>query len=169
MYLAPEVSVRAERLQIADGDPGTFETLRVMRAMIDQYKVDPRIREAAMSVAFLTPAHDEIAEIEAIYSMVRDNVRYTKDIVGVETLATPDKTLALRYGDCDDMVVLLGSLLESVGYPTKMVVEAYDANGGYEHVYLLACLNGEWIPLDPTEMVAAGWQPPDPARRMIEP
>jgi len=168
VYLAPDVNATYTRRPLADGDAGTFATVALMRQMIDRYKADPALRERAVAVAFLTPAHDEVAEIEAVYNFVRDNVRYTKDVVGIETLATPDKTLALRYGDCDDMVVLLATLLESIGYPTRMVIEDY-SGAGWEHVYLLVALDNRMIPLDPTEMVAAGWQPPEAVRRWVEP
>jgi len=169
MFLAPEIPTTFRRASLPDGEAGIFTSLRIMRRMIDQYKADPLIREAAIRVAFLTPQHDEVGEIEAVFTFVRDHIRYIKDVYNVETIATPDKTLALQVGDCDDQVVLLCSLLESIGYQTKMVIESYGADAGWEHVYCQVCLEGTWIALDPTESVAAGWQPDGAVARWVEP
>lgn len=168
MFLAPEIDYTSERGPLSDGAAGIFETLALMRRLVQQYKTDPAIRQAALSVAFLTPAQDDAAEVEAVYTFVRDYIRYTKDVFGIETLATPDKTLQMRVGDCDDMTVLLASMLESIGYPTRFVIEGYSDGVTWEHVYLEACLYGEWVALDPTEQVAMGWHPPDALIRWVE-
>ena len=107
-----------------------------MRELVNQYKTDPAIRQATLGIMFMTPAQDDAAEVEAIYCFVRDHIRYTKDVYNVETLATPDKTLQMRVGDCDDMTVLLAAMLESVGYPTRFVIEGYNDDAMWEHVYL---------------------------------
>lgn len=168
MFLAPEIPATYERRPMADGEAGIFETLALMRQMVNDYKTQPTMRQAALNVTFMTPAQNDIAEVEALFAFVRDYIRYTKDVYGIETLATPDKTLEMRVGDCDDMTVLLATLLESIGYPTRFVIEGYQDSSLWEHVYLEVCLYGDWVPLDPTEMVSMGWQPPDPMIRWTE-
>jgi transglutaminase-like putative cysteine protease len=69
-------------------------------------------------------------------------------------------TLQGRLGDCDDQVVLLATLLEAVGYPTRFIVSGYNYPGEYEHVYLQAWLDGCWIDMDPTEHHPMGWAAP---------
>ena len=69
-------------------------------------------------------------------------------------------TLQGRIGDCDDQVVLLATLLESVGYPTRFVVAGYNVPGQLEHVYLQALLDGQWVDMDPTEQYPMGWAAP---------
>ena len=168
MFLAPEIPASYTRTSISDGEAGIFDTLALMRRMVNDFKTNPGIRQAALNVTFMTPAQDDASEVEALFTFVRDYIRYTKDVYGIETLQTPDKTMAMRVGDCDDQTVLLASLLESIGYPTRFVIEGYQDNGPWEHVYLETCLLGEWIALDPTEQVAMGWQPPDALIRWTE-
>lgn len=170
MFLAPEIPISVGRIAISDGAPGIFDTLRLMRRLVNDYKTNPQIRQAAIAVAFLTPAQDELSEIESVFSFVRDHIRYTQDVYGVETLATPDKTLLLRVGDCDDMTVLLGAMLESIGYQTRFVVEGYHDFENFEHVYLeVYCpRTGAWIALDATEQNAMGWSPPEALIRWSE-
>lgn len=168
MFLAPEIAATYQRRPMSDGEAGIFETLALMRQMVNTYKTQPAMRQAALNVTFMTPAQDDASEVEALFNFVRDHIRYTRDVYGVETLATPDKTLAMRVGDCDDMTVLLATLLESIGYPTRFVIEGYQDGAGWEHVYLETCLRGQWVALDATEQVAMGWQPPEALIRWTE-
>lgn len=136
--------------------------------MVRAARVALPIRQAATSIVFLTPEKNEHAEVDALYSWVRDHVRYVRDIHEVETLSTPERTLQGRIGDCDDQATLLASLLEAVGYPTRFVVAGYYEHGSVEHVYLQAFAGGDWIDLDPTEKQCMGWAPPGPVSLYIE-
>lgn len=157
--LAPTPQLSGQITHIPGGLPGVIQTLAKMRQMVNQSKVSPQIRQAATSAIFLTPEKDELSEVNAIFSLVRDGVRYIKDVHNVETLSTPEKTLEGRMGDCDDQTMLLAALLESVGYPTRFVVAGYHGPD-YEHVYLQAWADGQWINMDPTEQNQMGWEPP---------
>jgi transglutaminase-like putative cysteine protease len=169
MKLAPMVPVTANLVPLADGESGIFQTIRTMRQMVSDYKLDPDMRAAAIGVVFQYPAQDDLAEACALYDYVRDCIRYVKDIAGVETLATPDKTLVMQVGDCDDQSVLLATMLEAVGYPTRFIVAGYNEPGVFEHVYLEALVGDEWIAMDPTEQEVLGWSPPEPVAYWIEP
>jgi transglutaminase-like putative cysteine protease len=112
---------------------------------------------------YLVPQKFDIAECEAIFDFVRDQIRYTKDVNGVETLSTPAITLATRQGDCDDKSTLLCALFEAVGYPTRFVIASY-VTGQFEHVYVQVAVDGDWINADATENYPFGWCPPDAIR-----
>jgi transglutaminase-like putative cysteine protease len=77
-------------------------------------------------------------------------------------------TLEGCIGDCDDQTVLLASLLESVGYPTRFVIEGYTTPGEFEHVYMQALVFGQFISMDPTEQKYMGWSPPNPVSQAVE-
>lgn len=161
MRIAPLPRLSGVVVGIAEGHAGTLQTLGAMRALVRRWRVDPSIRQAATSIAFLTPEKDEFAECRAVFEWVRDNVRYFRDVHNVETLTTPDKTLSGLVGDCDDQTVLLASLFESIGYPTRFVIAAY-TRAEFEHVYLQVFCGDQWIDCDPTEHEPFGWAPPDP-------
>lgn len=175
MNLAPLVSYdAAAHLSYANGLPGVLQTLAVMRRMVHEAKTDPAILQAARNTIFVTPANNAWAEAEALFELVRDKIRYVRDIHGVETLSTPVKTLQASLGDCDDQTTLLAALLEAVGYPTRFVIAGY--NGVYpEHVYLQVLLGapdtleGDWLDADPTQAgMPLGWAPPDPVVCYVE-
>jgi transglutaminase-like putative cysteine protease len=159
MILAPTPQLSGQIVHISGGLAGVYQTLAAMRKLVNQYKIDPTIRQAATSAIFLTPEKDELSEVAALFSVVRDGCRYTRDINGVETLSTPDKTLIGKIGDCDDQTTLLAALLESVGYPTRFVIAGYHGQD-YEHVYLQVWAGDQWINMDATEPYPMGWEAP---------
>ena len=168
MMLAPMPQLSGKVIYLPEGLNGVRRTLVYMRELVKQGRVDPLIRQAATQAIFLTPEKDEYSEANAIFDMVRDSIRYVKDVNQVETLSTPQITLAGRLGDCDDQTVLLAALLESVGYPTRFVVAGYSDPNAYDHVYLQACVNNQWIDMDATEKQVMGWSPPNPVALAYE-
>lgn len=162
MYHAPTVAMHGTIHPLRAGVAGIFQTIRVMRDLVNQYKTNPDIRQSAVSIIYMTPERFELSEVTALFEYVRDHIRYVRDIVGVETVMTPDKTLHARIGDCDDQTLLLAALLESVGYITRFVVSGYSDVRALEHVYLQVLVNGMWISADPTEHEPLGYAPPDP-------
>jgi transglutaminase-like putative cysteine protease len=101
---------------------------------------------------------------------VRKNIRYTRDIFRVELLHTPRRMLELRAGDCDDMSILLGSMLISTGHPVRLVLVGFrpDKPHMYSHIYPEVNVRGRWIPIDATVSHPIGWAPPSLWKRIWE-
>lgn len=130
-----------------------------MRRLVREGKKNLRVRQTALSIVESIPEKDHAAEVKEIHEFVRDGIRYVRDINGVETIAEPDKLLQIGAGDCDDKSVLLASLLESIGYPTRFVAIGRFP-GRFSHVLVEVNVNGKWVPLETTEQVNVGWFPP---------
>lgn len=161
MKYAPYSPITTTAAHISNGMRGIFQTIALMRSLVAEGRRDPVIRSAAISIIFLTPEKNQRAEIEACFNFVRDSVRYVRDIHDVETLATARKTLETMIGDCDDQSVLLASMLESIGYPTRFIVAGYMSADMVEHVFIEVQCDGQWIACDATEQEPMGWAPPN--------
>jgi transglutaminase-like putative cysteine protease len=135
-------------------------SIDTMRNYILLYKCHPTIRAAALSILANVPARDAGREIQTIFFFVRDRVKFRGDVRGVETLQTPEITLKYLAGDCDDKVTLLNSLLETVGYKTRLVTITQVVGGPQSHVYSEVYAGGRWIPLETVREVAPGFAPP---------
>lgn len=129
-----------------------------MAKLARQAKTDYRIRATALDLVALLPEKDSRGEIVALHKFVRDRIRYVKDINGIETLATPAKTLEIGQGDCDDKSTLLAALLETIGYRARFTAVGTSKNN-FSHVLPEVFINGEWLPLEVTEQVSPGWFP----------
>lgn len=153
---------------IESGLVGTEQTLALMRMLIQEWKTDPSIRDRSIQLISRVAPKDDVGEVDAIFRWVRDNIRYVRDVSGIETLHTPNLIIAQAAGDCDDKVILLCTMLESIGYDTRCdaVGFAHD-NGQYSHVLADVFLQGAWVPMESTEPWALGIEPPGIARRMV--
>ena len=162
---------KAVRLRLADGSKGTHQTLKVMVALVKEGKRNPSIRQFTAHLVSDLPQKDFRAEIDRIFSFVQDQIRYVKDIRGVETLHPADQILAQGYGDCDDKCILLASMLETISHPTRFVAAGFDANNRsqFSHVFVdtRIGLQNNWISLDATMPHGMGWRPPNIAYSMI--
>jgi transglutaminase-like putative cysteine protease len=139
-----------------------------MKTLINQYKLNPTIRLLALKLIEKLPQKDFYAEIEALYSFVKYDIRYVRDIKRIETIQTPVKTLELRAGDCDDKVILLGALLSAIGVKTRLVAVGFEPEN-YSHVSIEAEYHGKWLNLETTEPVNMGWQPDNIKAQMVVP
>jgi transglutaminase-like putative cysteine protease len=158
---------------LADGSRGTQQTLNIMRALAVNGSKSVPVREAALAVikqAAIAP-RDYLGEIRSLFLFVRDKIRYTRDVVDVETLQTPDYTLRMGVGDCDDKSTLLAAMLRSIGHPATLEFRAIGTGAPdpsiFRHVYVVANYMGQRIPLDPTNQTKGpGWEFPNPSVQM---
>lgn len=161
----------AQLLSIPSGDAGVTATLKLMANIARQYKVSPLLRQAATRIVSGAPAKDDMAEVAAVQNWVANNIRYTQDVLDVETLQTPDYTLQEGTGDCDDQSILVATLLMAIGIPAAYCAVGVDG-GPFSHVMAVAILRQhtqivqvpcETTVIDPTtrQPVPPGWFPPD--------
>lgn len=156
---------------IPQGYPGIRATLGHVQALIHQGLMDFFVRQKAIDILLkegIQPK-DYLGEIRALFNFVQQNVRYTKDPYQVETLHTARRMLELRAGDCDDMTILLASLLGSIGHPVRLVIVGPDPSQPrhFSHIYLEAFCKGSWIPLDATMPFPMGWAPQREVKQVI--
>lgn len=169
MYLSglqPPTKTTSQLREIPDGSRGTLETLRLMRSLTRKAKIAMPIRNLALSLVRDLPQKDYAGEARRIQEFVKTNIRYVRDIRGVETIQTPEKTLEIGQGDCDDKSSLVAALLESINHPTRFVAMGFNG-GSFCHVYVETLLGKKWIGVETTEPVLFGWTPPNPSKRMV--
>jgi transglutaminase-like putative cysteine protease len=155
---------------IATGPAGIRDTLRRMARIVRTYRRDATIRQLAVEIRqnARVPGKDFRGEARALWQFVRSYITYVRDVREVETLQTPPLVLKNRAGDCDDQAMLLASLLEALGHPTKFVALGFDAPDHYTHVLTETRIGNRWVPLETTVDKPFGWSPPDQKARMEE-
>lgn len=141
--------------------------MKAMRLLLLKAKrEDPRIRDCAADIVHGLPGKSYRNELEYIFRFVRDNIRYMRDIVNVETLQTPWETLARGYGDCDDQALLIATLCETIGHRTRFCAVGFTPVT-LSHIYAQSICGDKWISMDTTEPNCMGWEPPDIRNRML--
>jgi hypothetical protein len=156
---------------IPKGYLGTQKTLEHIKALIRNGAKDFYVRQKAIDILLEKgiKAKDYLGEIKALFEWVQNNVRYTKDPFRVEVLHTARRMLELRAGDCDDMTILLGAMLEAIGHPVRLIVTGPDPLRPklFSHIYLEAYHKGQWIALDATMPYPMGWEPQTFVKQVI--
>ncbi len=171
--LVPQMEAREETTPasalyaIPNGSAGIRATLNLMARFTREYKTDLTLRNLAERIVQSIAGKDWYGEIQAIQNWVRDNIRYTRDIHDAETLKTPLLLIQSPYGDCDDMAMLAGTLLNALGHPVRYVAVGTQFPGEFDHVFPETIYNNRWISVETTENVPIGWLPPEITARMV--
>lgn len=128
-------------------------------------KNDPTIRETAVEVLQSQglSAMDYERVFEAMLEFVRQNVMFVRDPTKEDVCFEPKHTLGLGYADCEDQSILLSSLLESIGLPTKLVIISKHGPV-WDHAYIQA----GYPPDNPREWVALDSTIPGPAGNEVQ-
>ena len=165
--MIPKVPVKY--IPISSGDEGIYQTVGIMKSLIDGSIGNQLIRRTAESIVNsenIEPA-DDYGEVEAIYKFVKDRVRFTRDPQGLEYVQTPQHLLekihenGIANGDCDDKTVLGLSLLRNIGHKVGIKITSYRPDGKYTHVYGIVKVDGRWVPFDTTRPDRyLGWEAP---------
>lgn len=123
-----------KRFKKLSGDRGVIQTVKMIRALVERFKKDIRIR--GLAGAIVCPFKKNVEKITAVFNWVRDNIKYVRDIDGVETIHTPYRILRQGYGDCDDLALIAATLLKAVGYKVFYVVTSNRRDKRFNHIFL---------------------------------
>ncbi|MGH8590902.1 MAG: transglutaminase-like domain-containing protein [Gammaproteobacteria bacterium] len=156
---------------IPSGYAGTLKTVDHIIDLIKRGAKDFYVRQTAIDILLqrgIKPK-DYLGEIKGLFEWVQQNVRYTKDTFRVEVLHSAKRMLELRAGDCDDMAILLGAMLEAIGHPVRLALTGPDPlrQDLFSHIYLEVFHKGRWIPLDATMPYPMGWAPRTLVKKII--
>lgn len=152
---------------IPEGKEGVRVTLSLMSKLVRSFKKSQPIRNIAIQLTGALTQKNRRAEVSALFNFVKYEIRYVRDINGIETIQTPQKTLELKAGDCDDKATLLASLLESIGFRTRFIAVGFKPDN-FVHVLVQVKLDESWLSLETTEPQPIGWFPPNVKAIMIE-
>lgn len=136
------------------------EEMEKISSIIYQYSTDIRLREFTVNLlgnhSYIKGGDYEVARNLFLY--VKKNIRYVSDIYNIETIQDPITTIRIKFGDCDDFVVLLGSMLKSIGFNVALVSVALNdsmlgtgsnPDNDFNHIFLMVETTRGWIFADP--------------------
>lgn len=179
---------------VLPGDIGIRQTCDHIRDQINKGKNDPIVQATFKSILANANAQNQEDVSKALTQWVVRNIQYQHDddmsmtedglkwipisqcraafkqCDSVEMIITPPQIIQSKRGDCDDMCSLLGAFHELAGIPVKMVTVAVDPSDPtqFSHVYLIANINGSWIPIDAVNKQNPwNWEVSNPYRRDV--
>lgn len=87
------------------------------------------------------------AGLKALFNWVHKHFRYKEDPRGSQWVQTPAWLNKYKVGDCKSFSAFISTVLTNMGIDHKIRYAAY-APGDFRHVYVVAILDGEEIPMD---------------------
>lgn len=128
---------------------------------------------ARLLVANGLDSHSDPYEVaDVIFKYVQKNYAYIADPAGAfDSVQSPRQVIRDKKGDCDDLSVLLATLLSLVGFKPRFVLAKYKTEtDGYDHVYVDLELPRGRLALDPsTRRNGIGWESPKAIERVAYP
>ena len=136
--------------------------VRILVDLIEDGMRDQIVRQKAIEIvnAAGVMGHDEIGEVRAITKWVQTHMVYRKEPIGIEYFHTARRLIrdidnGVSAGDCDDFVILGGSLLGALGYPVGALIVDSSGDGVFNHVMLVTKtfspsreFGDSWIPVE---------------------
>lgn len=180
---------------IGPGDGGIYQTVALIKKKAAEGTRQPEVINVARSIlAGLPQGATQRDKAQAFVNWFMSNIRYVSDDYlsyteeGIKHIAIQDcpkhykqcepmeiisdapQILKQRSGDCDDMVLLMGSFLSLAGIQWCPVIVALDSSqpNEFSHVYLVANLDGTSVPIDTVNRSQPfGWEASGAFRRQV--
>lgn len=175
-----------QHVVIGSGDAGIYQTVRLIKQKVAEGVRQPIVIQQFRSILGGLQANaSQTVKAKALVEWTVANIRYQHDddmswtehglqwinisqcpqrfkqCEAVEMVSDAPQILQDRKGDCDDMVLLMGSFLTLAGIRWCPVVVALDPamRSEFSHIYLVANLDGSFVPIDPVNRNQPfGWQ-----------
>jgi hypothetical protein len=169
-------SAPVRHVVISGGDSGILETVTLIKRAVREAQAQPLVKQTFRSIlGGLAGSANQTQIAKALTEWVVTHIRYQHDddmswteqglqwininqcprrfktCEAVEMVSDAPQILMDRKGDCDDMVLLMGSFLTMAGIQWCPVVVALDPSmrSEFSHIYLIANLDGTYVPIDP--------------------
>jgi len=163
------------KVQVHNNSGDVKGMIRLVAKQVDVSVRDPWTRAYAAEIVrggrphVMAGGPSDEDQIKRIFWHVKNNILYVQDPRGYEFIPTARRTVQLGAEDCDGHVVLVTSLLSSLGFAVGARVISTD--GANWHIYGLcgfdpAYAPSKYIALDTTQKESyPGWEPAPILRR----
>ena len=188
-------SAPVQHVVIGAGDTGIYQTVRLIKQKAREALTQPIVIQTAQSILAGLPKGASQTEMsKALVRWWMSNIRYRHDddmswteeglkwinihscpqryksCEAVEMISDVPQILAQKYGDCDDFVNGLGAFHTLAGIRWCPVIVALDPSmpNEFSHIYLIANLDGSWLPIDAVNAREPwGWEAENYFRREV--
>lgn len=143
------------RVPLNNREPDPVQILKFLEYAQKSYAKSPVVREATVKLLGGLGNNDLVGQIQRVTAYVRSNMLYVRDPANSEYVVSPVRLLeqisqqGYAAGDCDDHVMLLNSMLGSIGFQTHFVGVMFNTTERFNHVISAVQLNNRWQQIDP--------------------
>lgn len=126
----------------------------IVDAVVDCYSRN--IENVPSSLLDIVRSSDPYETAHNLWEWVAENVRYKKDPEGEQWIKTPSRLIYDASGDCKSMTILICAALSRLGIKNKFRFVSYDKTRNYTHVYPVAIIDHDEVPVDVVAYIQKG-------------
>jgi hypothetical protein len=135
------------QIDVGESIVANEKTIDFMKKVARIRSGHPLVRQFAIHIVHSAgiKSNDFIGEARAIGEYVQHHVRYVRDPNGIEYLQDPVNMIldlknpqGMPHGDCDDMALLIATLLLAIGHDVSFKAIRYNDDLNYHHIYVVA-------------------------------
>jgi hypothetical protein len=163
VFVSTDSSGKLLRQPLLSAYSDEWSIIATLQQLVEDYGRNPQLRAFSISLLTSVKNNDVRRNAVTLTEWVKEHVIYMADPDGAELLQSPFYMLAEIQkrgnvmGDCDDHVLLLGSMLVSIGIPVKVSGVRINNGSWFNHVIVTAKIFNDWIDIDPC--IKDGMQP----------
>lgn len=131
------------RDEIVIDDVQPEQTCKYMRHVARKWKAD------TTRLARRLAGGDVETTVQNVWDFVALHIQYVPDSRIREQVRRPLRILFDKKGDCDCYATFIASVFENLGIPYKLRMVEFDGKGFFQHVYVVAVVNGVEMVCDP--------------------
>lgn len=139
----PRNRYEVHSMDVGRGEEANRSTVDVMKQIVVDRSRHPTVRGLALKIVHPLKSHHYLDEARAIGEFVQKRVRYVRDTLSVEQLHDPIMMIdqierGVAQGDCDDMSLLIATLIASIGgVPLFRIVKYRPDAPSFAHIYVV--------------------------------
>lgn len=125
----------------------TSDIIRVVMAVVNKDYLQRQVEVFAKSFRGNT-ADEQYEGLRRLWAFCRNNIYYEPDPPGVQDILHPARLWDKRTGDCKSLTVFIYFVCRANGIPCYIRFASYASDGQIGHVYPVAIVGGEAVPVD---------------------
>ena len=168
--ISADIPGQVHQLPLDFSSPDAYQIIAYLNSLAEQYAQMPEIREFTVALVNSKVNNDLYGQLTTVTNFVKDRLIFVRDPVYSEYVISPDRLLSMiaaegrAYGDCDDHVLLLNSMLGSLGFVTRVCgVKLYEQDR-FDHVISQVWYQNRWLDIDPCAKIV---QQPEYQEKLI--
>jgi len=160
---------RIIRMPLRPGNAGVRDTLVVLATLVEKGRIDPEVHRRTWQLILPFQPREKRQQVENLFRFVqgqqkrapregsvftgpdpRRQFKWRSDPRGVELIYDARLVLHNKAGDCEELTMLLATMLTIAGFPTEFVVVSRRPDKQFHHIFVRIPFGARALYLDPS-------------------
>ena len=142
------IQATARRVIVHHDWGNTKDIMKVLMAVIDKDTLKGQVTAFVASLAPYDTPGSQRAALRRLWQICRYEIKYQEDQKGLQAIKHPARTWHDRQADCKSLTVFIYMCCRAMDIPCFIRFASYTSTKQIGHVYPVAVVDGEAMPVD---------------------